>query len=68
MGGHTAIVFALCTLKLAVDFPKVCRKLSFADWLSVDANPLSNLHQMWRTDYRKSVFKLLQVRVQQIKF
>ena len=51
--GHEAIVFALCSLKLFVDFPKVCRKLSFADWLPVDANPLANFHQMWRTIYWK---------------
>ena len=50
IGRHIVIVLASGTLKLVVNYPKVMCKLFSADSFTIDANSLSNFHQVWGTD------------------
>ena len=50
IGRHIVIVLASGTLKSVVNYPKVMCKLFSADSFTIDANSLSNFHQVWGTD------------------
>lgn len=44
----------LCFIESSVNLPEIFSEEVFPDWLSVDPNPLPDLHQMWRAAHKRA--------------
>lgn len=44
----------LCFIESPVNLPEIFSEEVFPDWLSVDPNPLPDLHQMWRAAHKRT--------------